>query len=83
MSERSILKTKNRMKFELELAEIGCIKAFLQEQSRNVKMWGNEISGMEDWQANVLHRLADEFNTAEEELQNHIHGELIYAGQIE
>ena len=72
MSERKLLTGKKRIKFELELAEIGCIKAFLSEQSRTITMWGNEISGIEEWQADVLHRLADEFQEAEDELNTFV-----------
>ena len=68
MSSRKILTSKRAMKFELELAEIGCIAAFLEDQSRNVELWGAVVSGMEDWQADILHRLAKEFKEAEQEL---------------
>lgn len=68
MSNRKILTSKRAMKFELELAEIGCIAAFLEDQSRNVELWGAVVSGMEDWQADILHRLAKEFKQAEQEL---------------
>jgi len=68
MSSRKILISKKAMKFELQLAEVGCIASFLEDQSRNVKMWGAAVSGMEDWQADILHRLAKEFKEAEQEL---------------
>ena len=74
MSERKLLTSKRRMKFELELVEIGCIREFLSEQSINVKRWGNATSGMEDWQAEILHRLAAEFQEAEAELDTFVHG---------
>jgi len=64
------------MKFELKLAEIGCIAAFLEDQSQNVRMWGNEISGMDDWHADILHRLAKEFREAEKELHQFSLGEV-------
>ena len=68
MSNRKILTSKKAMKFELKLSEIGCIAAFLEDQSQNVRMWGAAISGMEDWHAEILHRLAKEFKEAEQEL---------------
>ena len=68
MSSRKILTSKKAMKFELQLAEVGCIASFLEDQRRNVKMWGAAVSGMEDWQADILHRLAKEFKEAEQEL---------------
>ena len=68
MSSRKILTSKRAMKFELQLAEVGCIASFLEDQSRNVELWGAAISGMEDWQAEILHRLAKEFKEAEQEL---------------
>ena len=72
MAKRTLLKSKNSMKFELELPEIGCIKAFLLDYSKTVNIWGNEISGMTDWQAEILHTLASEFEAAETELDNYI-----------
>ena len=72
MAKRTLLKSKNSMKFELEFAEIGCIKAFLLDYSKTVKIWGNEISGMTDRQAKILHSLASEFEAAEIELDNYI-----------
>jgi|TARA_B100000085_G_C18302109_1_gene414738 hypothetical protein len=68
MSNRKILTSKKAIKFELQLAEVGCIAHFLGDQSRNVEIWGNTIIGMEDWQAEILHRLAKEFKEAEHEL---------------
>tara|TARA_R100001463_G_scaffold39554_1_gene84580 strand:- start:480 stop:716 length:237 start_codon:yes stop_codon:yes gene_type:complete len=68
MSSRKILTSKKAMKFELQLAEVGCIASFLGDQSRNVELWGAAIIGMEDWQAEILHRLAKEFKEAEQEL---------------
>lgn len=72
MAKRTLLKSKDSMKFELELAEIGCIKAFLLEYSKTVNIWGNEVSGLADWQATILHTLASEFEAAETELDNYI-----------
>ena len=77
MSNRKLLTSKRAMKFELELAEVGCIAAFLEDQSRNVELWGAVVSGMEDWQADILHRLAKEFKEAEKELyQFNLEGEV-------
>ena len=68
MSSRKILTSKKAMKFELQLAEVGCIASFLEDQRRNVKMWGAAVSGMEHWQADILHRLAKVFKEAEQEI---------------
>ena len=78
MDNRKLLTSKRAMKFELELAEVGCIAAFLEDQSRNVELWGAVVSGMEDWQADILHRLAKEFKQAEQELyQFHLEGAVL------
>lgn len=71
MIERKIMKSKNCVRFDLKLAEIGCIKTNLQEYSNVVGLYGNEISGLEDWQANILHRLTKEFEKAEQDLHDY------------
>ena len=71
MIERKIIKSKKCVRFDLKLAEIGCIKEKLQESSNVVELYGNVISGLDDRQANILQKLTKEFEQAEEQLYDY------------
>ena len=75
MDDIKIIKSKNCVRFDLQLAEIGCIKAHLEEINNTVQLWGAEISGMTQFQCDLLNRLTLEFSNAEDKLNTFIHGE--------
>ena len=70
MANKKLLKSKKAMKMELQLAKIGCIKSFLKDATKLTTHWGSAISGMEEWEAEVLTNLSAFFEEAEEELYN-------------
>ena len=71
MREHKIIKSKKCVRFDLKLAEIGCIKSNLQQSNNVVELWGNVISGLDDRQADILQRLTKEFEQAEEQLYDY------------
>lgn len=71
MIEHKIIKSKKCVRFDLKLAEIGCIKSNLQQSNNVVELWGNVISGLDDRQADILQRLTKEFEQAEEQLYDY------------
>ena len=70
MANKKLLKSKKAMKMELQLAEIGCIKSFLKDATKLTTRWGFDISGMKEWEAEVLANLSAFFEEAEKELYN-------------
>lgn len=66
--ESKLIKSKRCVRFDLKLAEIGCIKSNLLHYSNTIRLYGNEVSGLEPWEADIVHRLTNEFRSAEEQL---------------
>ena len=75
MNDVKIIKSKNCVRFDLQLAEIGCIKAHLEDMNNSVQIWGAAVSGMTQFQYDLLNKLTLEFCKAEDKLNTFINGE--------